>query len=58
MGGESSAPEGERVWIAAEPRRRWWERTIGVLAVRGKGFDVTFYFVVGAMMAALAVGVP
>ena len=34
------------------------ERVIGVLAVRGKGFDVTFYFLVGAIMAALAVGVP
>lgn len=34
------------------------ERVIGVLAVRGRGFDVTFYFVVGATMAALAVGVP
>jgi len=34
------------------------ERVIGVLAVRGKGFDLTFYFVVGAVMAALAIGVP
>lgn len=34
------------------------ERVIGVLAVRGKGFDVTFYFTVGAMMAALVIGVP
>ena len=34
------------------------ERVIGVLAVRGKRFDVMFYFVVGAMMAALAIGLP
>jgi Na+/proline symporter len=34
------------------------ERVIGVLAVRGKRFDVTFYFIVGAMMAALAIGLP
>lgn len=34
------------------------ERVIGVLAVRGKGFDLGFYFVVGAMMAVLAIGVP
>ena len=34
------------------------ERTIGVLAVRGKGFDLLFYFTTAAMMLALAVGVP
>ena len=34
------------------------ERVIGVLAVRGKGFDVAFYAVVGAFMLALAIGVP
>jgi hypothetical protein len=34
------------------------ERVIGVLAVRGKGFDVSFYLLVGAMMATLAVTVP
>ncbi|HEY5882641.1 MAG TPA: DUF3017 domain-containing protein [Nakamurella sp.] len=34
------------------------ERVIGVLAVRGKGFDLTFYIVVGVTMAALAIGVP
>lgn len=34
------------------------ERVIGVLAVRGKGFDVAFYLLVGAMMATLAVTVP
>ena len=34
------------------------ERVIGVLAVRGRGFDITFYFGVGAMMLALAIGVP
>lgn len=34
------------------------ERVIGVLAVRDKGFDVSFYLLVGAMMATLAVTVP
>jgi hypothetical protein len=34
------------------------ERTIGVLAVRGKGFDLLFYFATAAMMLALAVGMP
>lgn len=34
------------------------ERVIGVLAVRGKAFDVTFYAVAGAAMFALALGVP
>ena len=33
------------------------ERVIGVLAVRGKVFDVTFYALVGAAMLALAIGV-
>ena len=34
------------------------ERVIGVLAVRGKVFDVTFYALVGAAMLALAIGLP
>ena len=34
------------------------ERTIGVLAVRGKRFDLLFYFATSAMMIALAVGLP
>lgn len=34
------------------------ERVIGVLAVRGKGFDLVFDFAVGAFMLALAIGVP
>ena len=34
------------------------ERTIGVLAVRGKGFDLTFYFVTAALMIGLTVGIP
>lgn len=34
------------------------ERTIGVLAVRGKGFDLFFYFATAAMMLALAIGMP
>lgn len=34
------------------------ERTIGVLAVRGKGFDLTFYFVTAALMVGLTVGIP
>lgn len=33
------------------------ERVIGVLAVRGKLFDVTFYMVTGVAMLVLAVGV-
>lgn len=33
------------------------ERVIGVLAVRGKLFDVTFYVVTGVAMLVLAVGV-
>ncbi len=33
------------------------ERVIGVLAVRGKGFDLAFYFTVGAAMLVLAIGV-
>ncbi len=34
------------------------ERVIGVLAVRGKAFDVGFYALVGAAMLALAIGLP
>lgn len=34
------------------------ERVIGVLAVRGKAFDVGFYALVGAGMLALAIGLP
>lgn len=34
------------------------ERVIGVLAVRGKVFDVVFYGFVGATMLALAIGLP
>jgi hypothetical protein len=34
------------------------ERVIGVLAVRGKRFDVAFYLIVGAIKLALAIGVP
>lgn len=34
------------------------ERVIGVLAVRGKAFDVAFYALVGAVMLALAIGLP
>ncbi len=34
------------------------ERIIGVLAVRGKAFDVTFYALTGAAMLALAIGLP
>jgi hypothetical protein len=34
------------------------ERVIGVLAVRGKGFDLFFYVAVGAFMLALAIGLP
>jgi hypothetical protein len=33
------------------------ERTIGVLAVRGKGFDLLFYFLAGAFMIALTIGI-
>ncbi len=33
------------------------ERTIGVLAVRTKGFDVLFYLAVSAFMMALTIGV-
>ena len=33
------------------------ERTIGVLAVRGKGFDLLFYFGTAALMIGLTVGV-
>lgn len=34
------------------------ERVIGVLAVRGKLFDVTFYLVTGVALLVLALGVP
>jgi len=34
------------------------ERSIGVLAVRRKAFDLLFYFAVATMMLALAIGVP
>jgi len=34
------------------------ERTIGALAVRGKGFDLSFYFVSAAVMLALVIGLP
>ena len=33
------------------------ERTIGVLAVRGKGFDLLFYFTSAAIMLGLTVGI-
>ena len=33
------------------------ERTIGVLAVRGKGFDLLFYFASAAIMLTLAIGI-
>lgn len=33
------------------------ERTIGVLAVRGKGFDLFFYFTSAAVMLALTIGI-
>ncbi len=33
------------------------ERTIGVLAVRGRGFDLVFYFVTGVFMMALTIGI-
>lgn len=33
------------------------ERTIGALAVRGRGFDVTFYYVIGLFMVALTIGI-
>lgn len=34
------------------------ERTIGVLAVRGKGFDLLFYIATAALMIALSLGMP
>ena len=33
------------------------ERTIGVLAVRGKGFDLFFYFTAAAFMLVVTVGI-
>ncbi len=44
--------------LAALLRAVLSERVIGVLAVRGKYFDVSCYLAVGLMMLALAVGVP
>jgi hypothetical protein len=34
------------------------DRTIGVLAVRGKKFDLLFYFASAAVMTVLTVGIP
>jgi hypothetical protein len=49
---------GVSMLLAAVFRLVLSERTIGVLAVRGKGFDLLFYVVSAALMLGLAVGVP
>ncbi len=49
---------GVSMLLAAVFRMLLSERTIGVLAVRGKRFDLFFYFATAAMMLALAVGMP
>ena len=48
---------GAAMLLAGVLRAVLSDRTIGVLAVRGKGFDLTFYFVAGAFMMALTIGI-
>ncbi len=48
---------GAAMLLAGGLRAVLSERTIGVLAVRGKGFDLAFYFGTGAFMVALTVGI-
>ncbi len=48
---------GAAMLLAGALRAVLSERTIGVLAVRGKSFDLIFYFVTGAFMIALTVGI-
>jgi len=47
---------GTAMLLAGVLRAVLSERTIGVLAVRGKGFDLFFYFTIGVLMVVLAVG--
>jgi hypothetical protein len=49
---------GVSMVLAAAFRVVLSERTIGVLAVRGKAFDLLFYSTTAALMLALAIGVP
>lgn len=49
---------GFSMLLAAVFRLVLSERTIGVLAVRGKGFDLLFYFCTAALMFGLTIGIP
>lgn len=48
---------GAAMLLAGALRAMLSERTIGVLAVRGKGFDLLFYFLTAALMMGLTVGI-
>lgn len=48
---------GVAMLLAGALRAVLSERTIGVLAVRGKTFDLLFYLGVGAFMLALTIGI-
>ncbi len=48
---------GAAMLLAGGLRAVLSDRTIGVLAVRGRGFDLPFYFLTGAFMIALTVGI-
>lgn len=48
---------GAAMLLAGVLRAVLSERTIGVLAVRGKGFDLLFYFLTAAFMMGLTIGI-
>ena len=48
---------GAAMLLAGALRALLSDRAIGVLAVRGKVFDLTFYFLTGAFMVALTIGI-
>jgi hypothetical protein len=48
---------GAAMLLAGVLRAVLSERTIGVLAVRGKEFDVLFYFLTAALMMGLTIGI-
>ena len=53
-----AAALGAAMLVGGSLRALLSERTIGALAVRGKRFDLTFYFVSAAVMLALVLGLP
>lgn len=48
---------GAAMLLAGVLRAVLSERTIGVLAVRGKRFDLFFYFLTAALMMGLTIGI-